>query len=108
MRNCEALKNNCIHEDKVAAQRSYIQYVNERMAQGMLVDKTEAQFYQAPTNCNTLQTCQQGCDVNMRTCHSQCGGTVLQDGNCLANCQNAPAKDTLDELHDWFSDKDDN
>jgi hypothetical protein len=85
-RNCEALKNNCLHQTKLNAQQSYLQYVNERMAQGLLVDKTEAQFYQAPQNCGDLQYCQQRCEIGMRACHTHCGGDVLQNGNCLLNC----------------------
>lgn len=101
LRSCEALRNNCIHEGKVNAQRSYLQYVNERMAQGLLVDKSQDQFYREPANCLSLKQCQDGCDIGMRACHTQCGGDILQNGNCLLNC--AP-KDpqAIDDEGGWF------
>lgn len=107
MRNCEATKNTCLHAAQLGAQQTYLQYVNERMAQGLLVDKKESDFLTDPRNCPSLEACQQGCDINLRTCHGNCGGTVSQNGHCLANCDAAP-KSTLGELGDWFGENPNN
>ncbi len=105
LRNCEALKNTCVHNAQLNAQQSYLQYVNDRMAQGLLVDKSEADFYAQARNCPELQYCQKGCDVNMRSCHSYCGGQVLQNGNCVANCDQPLPQSSIGQVGDWFSEK---
>lgn len=86
LRICEAQKNNCLHSARVNAQRSYVQYVNDRMAQGLLVDKKESEFLTEARNCPQLEYCQERCHIGARACHSNCGGDVLQNGNCLLGC----------------------
>jgi hypothetical protein len=98
LRHCEAIRNSCVHNARLTARRSFLSYVNDRMAQGMLVDKKESDFYTEARNCPELDHCQQRCEVSKRACHTGCGGRILHQGNCIANCE-APVPDP-EELDD--------
>ena len=102
---CKAQQNSCAYNTQRAGQKSYLHYVNDRMAQGLLVDKKEAEFYKEARNCPDLKNCQEGCEISMRACHTNCGGEVFQGEHCLANCSGKPAGGTLGELQDWFGEK---
>ncbi|MBY0407926.1 MAG: hypothetical protein K2Q01_09560 [Rickettsiales bacterium] len=83
---CLALKNTCLHKGRAVAHKSYLQYVNDRMAQGLLVDKKESDFYQEARNCPELANCEANCDISRRSCHSNCGGAIKHNGNCIIGC----------------------
>lgn len=102
-RSCEALKNSCQHKAEYAAQQNYLNYVHERMKEGLLVDKKESDFAINLNNCPDTQRCKTGCDVNQRNCHGTCGGEVQLNGKCISNCDTSPPKSALRDVADWFS-----
>lgn len=87
-RSCENDFTTCRHNLRLAAQRQYLAYVDERMAAGKLVKKTEQEFWNDATqqSCPAVAPCQERCVVSARVCHSKCGGKITKGDVCYANC----------------------
>lgn len=58
------------------------------MAHGKLVEKTETDFWDAEIEkyCAPIAECKARCEVALRVCHSECGGTVMKGDICYSNC----------------------
>jgi hypothetical protein len=85
---CEANFNTCKVNLRRQSQQNHQRYVQGRLAHGLLVKKTEADFWSEAVaqGCPAIAPCHERCEVSMRYCHSKCGGEVRRGDNCFANC----------------------
>lgn len=89
---CEARHNTCRANLKLKAYKKHRAYVDERMAHGLLVKKTEADFWNeaVAAGCPAIPPCLARCRVELRYCHTKCGGQVKKGDTCYSNCTKTP------------------
>ncbi|NCY23512.1 MAG: hypothetical protein EBX37_01245 [Alphaproteobacteria bacterium] len=83
--SCQMLESNCHTRARLEAENDYLNYVNERQREGKPLKRTRQDFT-GSTYCPETEDCATQCEGNHQICHSNCGGQVIPQTVCTANC----------------------
>ena len=83
VQNCGNSKDKCLEKEKIKAQIAYQQYLTLQMIKGKEIDKTYEYFINYSVCENS---CSDICYSDYITCHSNCGGAVIEKKECIAFC----------------------
>lgn len=76
----------CLTDERARADREYTEYKVHQMLKKKKVWKSSSDFYN-PRSCTGHGTYSQVCDNDFRGCFATCGGTVVPQTVCVANCE---------------------
>ena len=83
---CNQQSSQCDTVARLEAQNDYLAYVNDRQRLGKEVKRSQSSFYRH-NRCPQVAYCYTQCEDNHHLCHNNCGGQVLQETYCVANCE---------------------
>jgi hypothetical protein len=81
----ELAKEHCENDERERARKDYASYAKSRKDKGKKVDRTEDSFY-SRARCERAGGTLSNCNENYHQCYTTCGGQVVAQSICVANC----------------------
>lgn len=82
--NCKVNETNCRRIEDLKAENRYLRYVDEQREKGKPIEH-EKWYFQSYGRCSA-SSCEAKCEEEQRTCHSTCGGNIIETRRCTAFC----------------------
>jgi hypothetical protein len=76
--------------DRLQAKIEYDDYVRDRTAQGKEIKRSPSYFRNYSSNICYTNDCSAQCDLSFNMCYENCGGKVIPQTLCVANCNLPP------------------
>ena len=83
--SADLARERCENDERERARKEYASYAKSRKDKGKKVDRTEDSFY-ARYRCEKAGTTLSDCGENYHQCYTTCGGQVVAQSICVANC----------------------
>ena len=84
--SCTMQQAACDRQEDLEAENRYLRYVNDQRSQGKEIKRSRESFRYGHS-CIEVQQCHNQCETDYHICHTNCGGQVIPQTMCVANCQ---------------------